>query len=249
MSDASDRVIPATPRRREAARRQGSMPTAALPAWIATAGTAVVLLPSWAAATMSAATDLLRGTIAVAGRPTWEPDGALVAGALRVALPTVAVVLVAAAAGIAVRVLLDGWSWQPARALPVWRRVDPLAGLARIVSLRTLTATFGAAAGLGVVGLAAWTAITPLVAATTSLREPSDVARSAWHAAITLLAAGAAVAITRWLFARRRFEAQIRMTPEEFADESRDMQADPRIRLFQRQPRRPAANTTGAAAS
>jgi flagellar biosynthesis protein FlhB len=249
MSDASDRVIPATPRRREAARRQGAMPTAALPAWVASAGTAVLLLPAWAAVTMSAATDLLRGAIAVAGRPTGAPDGALVAGVLRVALPTVAVVLVAAAAGIAVRVVLDGWSWQPGRALPVWRRVDPFAGLARIVSLRTLIAMFGAAAGLGVVVLAAGAAIAPLVAASSSLREPSDVARSAWHAATGLLAAGAAVAITRWLLARRRFEAQIRMTPEEFADESRDMQADPRVRLLQRQPRRAARNAPHAAAS
>ena len=67
MADDSDRVIPATPRRREEARRQGALPTASLPAWVATAGTAVLLLPAWSAATMSAATDLVRHALAAAG--------------------------------------------------------------------------------------------------------------------------------------------------------------------------------------
>ena len=138
MSDSSDRVIPATPRRREAARRQGGMPTAALPAWVATAGTAVLLLPAWAATTMPAAAEMLRGTISGAARAARHGDVALPA-VIAVVVPTVALVLAAAAAGIGVRILLDGFSWQPARALPMLRRIDPLAGLARIFSFRTLT--------------------------------------------------------------------------------------------------------------
>jgi len=240
MSDTSDRVIPATPRRREAARRAGAMPTAALPAWTASAGTAVLLLPSWAAATVPAAAEMLRGAIAAAGRPAWGPAQPLAPLALQVALPTAAVVLVAAAAGLAVRILLDGWSWQPARALPSWRRIDPLAGFARIFSLPTLVAAAGTGAGLVVLAFAAHVAIAPLVAAASGLADPALVARGAWRSAATLFTVGAGVAVIRWLVARRRFERRIRMTPEEFAEEARGMQADPRIRLLQRQPRHAA---------
>jgi flagellar biosynthesis protein FlhB len=42
----------------------------------------------------------------------------------------------------------------------------------------------------------------------------------------------------RWLAARRRFEQQIRMTPEEFAEEAKSAQADPKVRMLQQQRQR-----------
>jgi flagellar biosynthetic protein FlhB len=212
MADDSDRVIPATPRRREAARRQGAMPTAALPAWVATAGTATLLLPIWATATMPAATDLVRSAIRGAGGR--QPID-LWPGLIAVALPTTAVVVVAAAAGLTVRFVLDGFSWQPARITPSLRRIDPFAGLSRIFSWRTVTAALGGGAGLAVL-----------------------VAAAAWRAAAWLFVAAAVVAVVRWLAARRRFEQQIRMTPEEFAEEAKSAQADPKVRMLQQQRQR-----------
>ena len=55
MADAADRTLPASPRRREAARRAGMMPAAALPAWAAGAATTLRLLPAWGRATLPAA--------------------------------------------------------------------------------------------------------------------------------------------------------------------------------------------------
>ena len=222
MADDSDRVIPATPRRREEARRQGALPTASLPAWVATAGTAVLLLPAWSAATMSAATDLVRHALAAAGSDEASP---LVSSLPAVTMPTLAVVLAAAGAGLAVRFVLDGFSWHPQRALPSWRRIDLVAGLARVISGRTLTSAAAAGLGLAVVAATAAVVIGPLLAAT-------DVAQ----------AAGAA-----WAAARHRFERRIRMTPEEFAEEARSAQSDPKVRLLQQQRRRSAQPTAGAA--
>ena len=72
--------------------------------------------------------------------------------------------------------------------------------------------------------------------------EHLTIAAAAWRSAVWLFAAAAVVAGCRWLFARRRFERQIRMTPEEFAEETRSAQADPKVKLLQRQkPRQPAA--------
>lgn len=240
MADDSDRVIPATPRRREEARRQGALPTASLPAWVATAGTAVLLLPAWAAATTSAATDLVRGALADAGAGEASP---LVSLLPAVTMPTLAVVLAAAAAGLAVRFVLDGFSWQPQRALPAWRRVDLVAGLARVVSGRTLVGAAAAGLGLAVVVATAAFVIGPLLAAT----DPAEAAGSAWRATAWLTAASALVAIAAWASARHRFERRIRMTPEEFAEEARSAQSDPKVRLLQQQRRRTAQPTAGAA--
>jgi flagellar biosynthetic protein FlhB len=246
MADDSDRVIPATPRRREAARRQGAMPTAALPAWVATAGTATLLLPVWGTATMPAAADLMRTAIGGAGRPQsldlWP-------GLIAVALPTTAVVVVAAAAGLTVRFVLDGFSWQPARITPSLRRIDPFAGLLRIFSWRTVTAALGGGLGLAVMVVAAVLAMRPLLgpAGLSAIGDEPRVAAATWRAAAWLFVAAAVVAVVRWLAARRRFEQQIRMTPEEFAEEAKSAQADPKVRMLQQQRQRQRQPTAGAA--
>lgn len=252
MADDSERMLPATPRRREAARRQGAMPTAALPAWVATAGTATLLLPVWAAATLPAAADFARVAIRAAGTPRgtdlWRGDPW--PGLVAVMLPTVAVIAAAAAAGLAVRLLIDGVSWQPARIVPSLRRVDPLAGLARIFSWQTVMAACGGGLGLAFLLGAAALALQPLVSVANLEASPGAtaaeprVAAAAWRAAAWMFAAGAAVAVSRWLTARQRFERRIRMTPAEMAEEARSVQADPKVRLLQQQRRRQSAGGT-----
>ena len=51
---------------------------------------------------------------------------------------------------------------------------------------------------------------------------------------LPVVATAGGLAACQWGLARMRFEKRIRMTPDEFKDESRGMQADPKIRLLQR---------------
>ena len=163
MSDASDRSIPATPRRREAARQQGQAPNASLLAWVAMVATAILLVPSWWRSTVPAATEFMRRSlVAATASPrelAIEPDLLLPTA---VVLPTAAIVLAAATAGIAVRFLLDGSAWRLGRAAPDLRRIDPLAGIARICSLQTATAILMSAFCLAVLVAAAAIAARPL---------------------------------------------------------------------------------------
>ena len=246
MGDESDRTIPATPRRREAARRAGLSAPADLPAWAASAATTLVLAPWWARATIPAAADGLRESFAAAlsaaGTGSQAPP-------LPVALvlPTLVVVTAAAVAGLVVRFACDGFSWQPQRAAPDLRRIDPLAGLVRIFSRATLGTLLTAAAGLALLGGAAVFAGRPLLAVQATLPEPGDLgplAAVAWRALAWLMAGAAGVAVCQWLLARRRFERRIRMTPQELAEEQKEMQADPRVRLFH-QRRAPRAQQAG----
>lgn len=212
------------------------MPTAALPAWAASAGVAILLLPAWGQATVTAAAEAMRAAIAGAaplpGRAAetaWPLPAALV-------MPTLGMVAAAAAAGLAVRFLLDGFSWQPARALPAWGRVDPLAGLRRILSFGTLTTTIGNGIGLAILVAAAAFVMRPLLAAAgaaDAFAEPASWVAAMWRAAVGVVAVAALLSVCQWGLARLRFERHIRMTPEEFADEAKSMQADPKVRLLQ----------------
>lgn len=247
MADASDRTIPATARRREAARRAGLSAPADLPAWAASVAVTLALAPWWARATIPLAAEGLREVFAstLVGGSTSEAWPLHFAAAL----PTLVVVAAAATAGLVVRFACDGFSWQPGRAAFDLRRVDPVAGIARVFSWATLGTLLTAAAGLAILGGAAVVAGRPLFAIQATLPEPGEigpVAAAAWRAVAWVVAAAAAVAVGQWLLARRRFERRIRMTPQELAEEQKEMQADPRVRLLNRQrgPRPQQAGTS-----
>jgi flagellar biosynthetic protein FlhB len=240
--DTADRTIPATPRRREAARRQGMMPLSSLPAWLAGVLVAVALAPAWAAATLPAAADMLRRVLATAGREA-AFDAAAVAD-LRLLLPTILVIAASSAAAIAVRVLLDGAAWRPARIVPAWQRVDPLAGMGRIFSRSTAASVAGNALALAVLGAATLWSVSPLLASVdvvTATTDPVRLIAIGQRAILPVVAVAAGVAAVQWGVARRRFESRIRMTPQEYQDEARSLQADPKVRLMREQAgRRPA---------
>lgn len=250
MTDTSDRTLPATPRRREAARRQGAMPGADLPAWTAALVTAVALLPSWGTATMPAAVEFFRTAVMDSTAPRMgrglETASASAGVPLAVVLPTCGLVLMSAAAGLAVRFLLDGFSWQPLRAAFQVSRINPFAGCGRIFSRATAAAIGGNAVALTALGTAAWFGCGPMLEVLRSpagAAETSTVFAAARHTLLWLAAAGVVVAACQWSLQRLRFERRIRMTPEEFAEEARSMQAAPKIR-FIHQRRRQVAGTS-----
>lgn len=243
MSDSADRTMPATPRRREAARRQGAFPASSAPAWAATALTAVALAPAWGRATVAAATAMLREAIATAADPTIAPG---IIPPLAVVLPTVGLVTAAAGAGLAVRFLCDGWSWVPARALPDVGRLDLRAGLARVFSFDTVATVLGSAASLVALAAAAWWSAGPLLGVLTAPQAATEgTVAAAWRVVAGVVGATVVVAGGQWAIARLRFERRIRMTPQEFADESKSMQADPKVRfgMLRRRPRQSVAGT------
>ena len=243
MSDASDRTLPATPRRREAARRAGMAAPADLPALAASAATALLLAPAWARSTIPAAAESFRETCAAAlhagggGDTPWPLPPAVV-------LPTLGLMAASLAAGLAVRFLCDGVRWQPGLAAPDLRRIDPLAGLTRIVSWGTATSALVATAAFAVLAGAAGFAARPLVALQATPVTPDEVGGLAlvgWRAALAFVAVAAVVAAGQWILARLRFERRIRMTPQEFAEERKDLEADPRVTLLLRERRQAVA--------
>jgi len=251
MSDAAERSIPATPRRREAARIQGLVPSAAALGWVATVAAVVPLLPEWCRTTADAATEMMRHWLVAAVR---EPAAGQTAttdlGGLippTILLPTAVLVLAAASCGLAVRFLLDGSAWRLAHAAPDWRRVDPLAGARRIASLGTLRAALVNGCCLAGIIACGASGATPLIRLLAEADPTADASRWLTAARGMLLAvvtAAAVVAVGQLGMARLRFERRIRMTAEEFEDEMRGMEADPKVRLMRgRRSQTPAPHT------
>jgi len=231
MADTADRSITATPRRREQARRAGLEPSATLPAWAASAATAIVLAPAWARSTIPAAAESLRQAASVAVTPS---EGAATIS-LALVMPTVALIAASGAAGMAVHLATGGISFQPARAAIDPQRINPLGGLHRIFCGITFVGMVGHAIALFALAAVAIMATRPLAAMVGAPSEPAAIGHIAWQAATWLAVAAACLATVQWFLARRNFERRIMMTPQELADEAKDMKADPRIRLLQQQ--------------
>jgi flagellar biosynthetic protein FlhB len=246
MSDAADRTLPATSRRRQRARQEGMLPPASLPAWGVGTAVTLLLVPAWWRTTMTAAVTVVRDACSSANPGVVQES--LLWNVLGVMLPTCAVVLAAAAAATAVRLSIDGFRWHPAALIPDLRRIDPLSGIRRILSLTTLST---AAAGSVWLAILVWVATRSgdrlsrvVVSTTEALRPDAPMAETIGLAAeavpdssallVPAAIAAIAVAVLRWGVLRWYGERRIRMTPEELREELRSLEASSPVRRARR---------------
>lgn len=231
---SSDRTLPATPRRREQARRRGMLPTSDGIAWIASTIVLMACLPMWLrsmAATLSDQLDGLALTLA-------EPQAPFAAATTRLAwqllLPTATVLVAATAAGLGVRLLLDRPGLVPGR-LASFERIHPVHGLRRLVSRETVTRLVTGLLAAAILAVAMRWAFADVAAHLRSgLPDPREPASGslwlAWRGLWGLLAAAGAVAVLQHVLRWRASERRLRMTPEELREEQRLLEANPRIR-------------------
>jgi flagellar biosynthetic protein FlhB len=235
--DRERRTLPATPRRRQEFRRRGVVPRSPdLGPAIGIVGllAAVLLLSASApgvAQTVASAIAAIGAQTPLTPTAAVQAMVALGAVALRVALP---VLLVSWGMVVLGLVAFQGVSLSFAPG--GLGRLNPLGGLSRLFSrqalgnlgLSVLKLTAALVAGVVVLGgpLAAWAS-----------RPAADLAASfaQFHAALLSLAAvlagaAAVIAVASGVVARRRYEAELRMTPEEMREEMRRNDGDPLLR-------------------
>jgi len=180
---------------------------------------------------------------ALAGEPSTR--GALVTAALAVlrlwALPALA----ALSAALLVGVLQTGGLLAPARLAPRLDRLDPVGGLARILSpARLASLGFGLlkAALLAAAALQGWRATASALAQLPRSEATGPALAAllwplAWRLAGVLLLLGGA----DLLLARRRHQQQLRMTRDEARRDAREEEGDPRHRAERRRVHRALA--------
>jgi len=150
-------------------------------------------------------------------------------------------------AGIASALLLNGWLFSLKPLLPDWGRIDPLKGLARIVSLHGVIEMLKAIAKTVVVGgVAAWViwhnsgavlslAAEPLGAGMAHLVHLLGTSFLIMAGSIALIAA-VDIPVQIW-----DHERKLRMTREEVRQENKETEGDPKIKAHIRSQQREMA--------
>lgn len=245
MDRAQERREPATPRRREQARRRGQTVRSLELASAATLLAAGLALHWSGPEAGRLLAGLFRDTLGRPPAPDWTAATVLdmVASAAAVGLRAAApVVLATALAGVAFNLAQAGLVWAPGALAPALGRLNPAEGLRRILSRRAVAEFLKAAAKVAVVAVAMygpvageWETLLGLAGPTyggyhdlgASLAVVLSVAqRVLFRAAAALLALG----VLDYAYQRWEHEASLRMTRQEVKEEFRETEGDPRVR-------------------
>jgi flagellar biosynthetic protein FlhB len=243
MADTSDdrdeRRLPASERRLRQAREDGQVPrsreAAHAAALLAALATAAVYGPAFAERTLGMVRGALRIDPSIAGEPGRAlAFAAATAGeALRAVLPLLAAPLLAAAAAtLAVGGLV--FTFKP--VTPDASRIDPFAGVRRLLSVESLIELCKLALLAGAVGaVGAWFAADGLArfSAYAGLPLPAALASAGADLRFGVLAVAGVVVLAAALDAPVqvwRHRQRLRMTPQEARQELREAEGDPQLK-------------------
>jgi len=237
---SQDRTLEPTAKRLEDARREGQVPRSRYLSHLLILGAGVLGLTLAGSGLAQACRGVLAAGLSFDATAVADPGrmGArlmqLGVDAARATLPLLAVLAVAAAAA---PLLIGGWNFAPGVVAPHPERLDPLAGLGRLFSLRALV-------DLGKVALVA--VLLSLVGGTYILDHMNEFAAlslqslpaaasqlgSILLAAFVLLAGTLAVAAAIDVpYQLTRYRSMLRMTVEEVREEQKQSQGDPQIKM------------------
>jgi flagellar biosynthetic protein FlhB len=234
-----DRTLDPTAKRYEDARAQGQIPRSRDLAHFFVIGSAVGVLALAGGTVANASRALLARGLHFDAVTATEPArmaerlGALVRDGLWVVAPVFAVMLVAA---VASPLLIGGWLFAPSALAPNFERLDPIAGLGRLFSLRSAV---GLGKNLLLTVLLAIVGVTYIVghieafAALASDALPAALAQmftlvlSAFALLTITLAAMAAIDVPYQII---QFRNRLKMSVQEVREEERQMQGDPRLK-------------------
>jgi flagellar biosynthetic protein FlhB len=234
-----ERTEPATPKRREDARRKGQVAKSReLPAAAGILAGALFFLVGGGAMIGGAGDqmhDLLAGVVRADLTPR-ELSGVLLSaarGAITLLLPLMMVMLVM---GVAVNVLQTGPVASLHPLAPKWSRISPAAGVKRIFSAATLVELIKSVIKLLTVGTAAWWVLKGEAPRLPALAGADLHVLLPYLGGVSLrvaLAAGVALLFLAALdfgFQRFEHEKRLRMTRQEVKREFKETEGDPMVR-------------------
>lgn len=238
---ADERTEAATPRRLQRAREEGQVPVSRELVTLAglAAVTAVTMLAS--GPLLGALVVRLGGLLRHAGSQALAgPQGMRLAAeaALAAAAPFV---LACAGAGAAAVLLQTGFLLHGQALAPRWSRLDPRAGLRRLLGAEGLAEAGRSLVKLAAVGLALWIALRGEAAELgRAMFEPLGVLLSRLGAVVARLllaavAAQALVALADVTWVRLRHLRQLRMSRQDIRDEQKETDGDPAVKARLRQ--------------
>ena len=233
----------ATPRRRQKAREEGSVPRSAdfdgaILLWrnfflfIGLGGATVALMAQQVAHFLQLARP---GALAEAGRVTLLADVLMILG--RLLVPFLALnLLLAMAAGFAQR----GFSFSAKPLQPKFDRLNPAQGFQRLFSTRAIVDLFKSLAKFALLAWVAYAVLEPripmlLATLKLPLGQSLDLFQSAVFALYrNVMLAMLLLALADFAWQRMSWEKSIRMTKQEVKDEAKDSDGSPEIKQKQK---------------
>jgi flagellar biosynthetic protein FlhB len=238
-NDQEDRTESATPKRLEEARKRGQVPRSPeLGAAAVTLATAASLMVLGEGLVGSMADQMRRG-LSFGGRAMLD-EGAAIAGfqqamldALLAVAPVLGLVFLAA---LLAPLALGGWNFSTEALGIKFERIDPVAGIGRMFSVRSLVELLKSLAKFGAVGsiavLLLWNKTDEILALSRSALVPA-MADSLHLAAMALLAMAGSLALIAAIdvpYQLWQHAKQLRMTREEIRQESREADGSPEVK-------------------
>ncbi len=243
MPNDPARTERATPKRREKAREEGSVPRSsdfdgAVLLWgnfflfLGLGGATVALLMQQVAHFLRMARP---GALAEAGQVTLLAEVIMVLG--RLLLPFLGLnFLLALLVGFAQR----GFSFSAKPLQPKFDRLNPAQGFKRLFSARALVELFKSLAKFALLGLVAYVTLQPRIPLLLgTLKLPLGQSLDLFQAALfalyrNVMLAMLVLALADFAWQRFSFEKSIRMTKQEIKDELKDSQGNPEVKQRQR---------------
>jgi len=231
-----ERTEAPTPRRLQRAREAGQAPVSTEASLLALL-TAAALALAWAgppAAERFARS--MAGVISHAAALETAPRPVVVA-CLQAAAVVLAPLLVVAAAAASSVLAQTGAVFAPARLRPDFGRINPLAGLRRLLGPDSAVEAARSALKLTLLGLVLWRALPARLAGLAGWPFPrADLLAADLLQALLQLLAGillvqALAAVLDLIWVRLRFNARLRMSRHEIREEQKEAEGDPRTRL------------------
>jgi flagellar biosynthetic protein FlhB len=239
QQEAASKTEEPTQRKLDDARNKGDVAkTMDLPAFLALAGSAGVLILAGGGLSRGLAEALLPFFTQAHAFRLEDGGGALVARlAMLAAAPILLCVFLAAGfAGAAGNLVQHGFLWTGAKLKPEWSKVSPLAGFKRIFGVDGLVQFFKSLFKLLIIGAVAWAVVKPHTREfeTLAALDPAamlplsrDLLVGLFGGVLTALAVGAAL---DWIWQRHRFMQRMRMTREEVKDDYKQSEGDPHVK-------------------
>jgi flagellar biosynthetic protein FlhB len=238
---AEEKTEQATPKRRAEVRKRGQTSRSPDMTTAAVLMAGLYGLKILAGSVQAKLTLLLTGSLAAVGTVDKNADlnpGMSVVGVLGGILPPLLGILAIAAVGASV--LQGGFLFVPGLLSPKFDRVNPGAGLKRILSVQGLSQLVKSLAKIGAVGLVVWITLRSHQAELAALgaldlrQATSRLVSLIWEVAFRSALAMLAIGAMDWLWQRRRFLQSIKMTKKEVEEENRQSEGDPHVRAQQK---------------
>lgn len=232
--DAEDRTEAPTPRRLEKAAEEGQVPLSREVVAFATLLAASLALLATLPALGGAMLLSMRGVMALpSGTDLRAATLALLGDAALAVLP-----VLAATAALAVLATLAQTGWPRKGLAASFERLNPWAGLKRILGSEGLVELLRTLIKLAAVGAALWLALDPTLLGAALMLSPGALLHAAteagWALMVAALLAFGAVAALDLAWTRWRFTRQMRMSREELKQELRESEGDPLLKARRR---------------